>query len=366
MENSFDVFISYSTKDKTIAEEICNYLESNGVQCWMAPRNIRPGYKYGAEIVTAIKACGAMVLVFSAHSNASEHVSNEIDIAFNEGKIIIPFKIEDVPMSDSLLYYLNNKHWIDASVDTQGHYNSLLMQCKKIYQGSIAFTKIPKHINKVDKDYSQEKVQLQQHVKNPLPVGTSGNITDPRDGNQYKWVKIGNQVWMAENMRYIPYVSPPEVQGGIWVNGYKGYSVNEAKQTINYKEYGCLYDWGTAWKCGPLGWHLPADEEWDELTAFLGGEVIAGGKLKEKETKYWDSPNEGAINSYGFSALPGGNRSYGSGKFSTIGYGGYWWSSTEGISSNGWGRFLYFRFANVNRFSYNKANGFSVRCVRDY
>jgi uncharacterized protein (TIGR02145 family) len=363
MENSFDVFISYSAKDLVIAEDICSYLEKNGVRCWMAPRDVRPGNLYGAEIVAAIKVCKVLVLVYSRHSNSSKHVINEIDIAFGKDKIIIPFKIEDTPLSESMEYYLNNKHWIDATLSMRDHFSSLLTHCKRLSQRQIISSGMVGASAKVASIQNPPATQQDRNKDYSLQSGNSGYFTDPRDGNQYKWVKIGNQNWMAENLRYMPHVSPANVQGGIWVYDYEGYDVNEAIKTENYKVYGCLYDWETAHKSCPPGWRLPADEDWNELVALCGGEKVAGGKLKAVGTKHWASPNEGADNSFNFSALPGGYRYRRGGRIDSVGYCGIWWSSKEGIISSVRGRSLFYNNASVRRNYFFKAYGFSVRCV---
>ena len=115
----------------------------------------------------------------------------------------------------------------------------------------------------------------------------------------------------------------------------------------------------------PTGWHLPSDDEWTTLTDYLGGEDVAGGKLKETGTTHWQSPNKGATNESGFTALPGGYRNI-DGTFGYIGYAGYWWSSTESIvqATPGTGTFIYY-FSDVYRQYLNKRVGFSVRCLRD-
>jgi uncharacterized protein (TIGR02145 family) len=114
----------------------------------------------------------------------------------------------------------------------------------------------------------------------------------------------------------------------------------------------------------PTGWHLPSDAEWTELTDYLGGESVAGGKLKETGTTHWASPNFGATNETGFTALPGGNRNK-DGTFSNIGNYGYWWSATEGSAASAWYRYVGFDYSDVSRFYYYKEVGFSVRCLRD-
>ena len=121
-----EVFISYSSQDKNIADAICHSLEQHGITCWIAPRDVQPGSPYAREIIKGIKNCQVMLLVFTSHSNTSEHVSNEIDTAFNNGKIIIPFLVEDVPMDEELKYYLSRKHWLVAYPDYEKRFSELV------------------------------------------------------------------------------------------------------------------------------------------------------------------------------------------------------------------------------------------------
>jgi uncharacterized protein (TIGR02145 family) len=172
-----------------------------------------------------------------------------------------------------------------------------------------------------------------------------GTFTDSRDRKTYKYVTIGNQVWMAENLAYKP------SSGNYWA--YDDNSSNAAK-------YGYLYDWQTAKNVCPTGWHLPSDAEWTQLTDFVGSNP--GTKLKAKSG--WNSNGNGT-DDYGFSALPGGKRSS-DGNFYLIGSGGYWWSSTEGSTYYTWSRYMGSSNGGVGRYYYNKSWGFSVRCVRDF
>lgn len=213
---------------------------------------------------------------------------------------------------------------------------------------------------------------------------TSGTFIDSRDGNEYNWVQIGDQVWMAENLAYLPSVnmvadgSEDAAGSYYYVYGYDGTNVADAKATDNYATYGVLYNWTAAMDgeassttnpsgiqgvC-PAGWHLPSDAEWTELTDYLGGTSVAGGKLKETGTTHWASPNTGATNETGFTALPGGGRGD-SGAFGHIGSYGYWWSATEYLATYAWDRVMYDGYSDVGRDYYNKEVGFSVRCVRD-
>ena len=211
---------------------------------------------------------------------------------------------------------------------------------------------------------------------------TRGTFTDSRDGNEYNWVQIGDQVWMAENLKYLPSVVGPgtgsQTTPHYYVYGYNGTNVADAKATDNYATYGVLYNWTAAMDgeassttnpsgiqgvC-PAGWHLPSDAEWTELTDYLGGTSDAGGKLKETGTTHWNSPNTGATNETGFTALPGGYRNF-NGTFNYFGYNGNWWSATENSTHGAWYRNMYFNFSNVYRNFVNKELGFSVRCLRD-
>ncbi len=211
-------------------------------------------------------------------------------------------------------------------------------------------------------------------------------ITDSRDGNIYKTVKIGNQRWMAENLAYLPSVSPSSA-GSLtdpyyYVLTYQGTSISEAKASANYINYGVLYNWPAAMNGAissttnpsgvqgvcPTGWHLPSDAEWTQLTNYLGGESVAGSKLKETGTTHWKSPNTGATNETGFTALPCTFR-YIDGKFGSIGgapgWWGYWWSSTDTITHSALERSMSYSFSKVNSNYRAKSFGISVRCVRD-
>ncbi|HOD82149.1 MAG: RyR domain protein [Planctomycetes bacterium ADurb.Bin126] len=109
-----DVFVSYSSQDKAIADAACATLEGRRVRCWMAPRDLLPGAEYGEALVNAISACRVVVLVFSAHANQSPQVRREIERAVSKGKIIVPLRIQDVLPSGAMEYCLSNTHWLDA------------------------------------------------------------------------------------------------------------------------------------------------------------------------------------------------------------------------------------------------------------
>jgi uncharacterized protein (TIGR02145 family) len=192
------------------------------------------------------------------------------------------------------------------------------------------------------------------------------------EGNVYNTVKIGNQTWMVKNLKATKYNDgtsiPLVTDGAAWAAlttpGYCWYD-NEAS---SFKpSYGALYN-GYAVSTGklcPTGWHVPSDEEWTTLTTWLGGESFAGDKLKETGTSFWVSPNTGATNESGYTALPGGLR-YFDGLFHDFGFSGYWWSSTEYSTTRAYFRYMDYEYDNVFRFNNLKKIGFSVRCLRDY
>jgi TIR domain len=109
-----DVFISYSTSDKPTADAVCAGLESRGVRCWIAPRDVLPSTDWGTAIIDAISHSQLMVLVYSSNTNGSQQVKRELERAVSKGVPILPFRIEDVPVSQSLEWYLSLPHWLDA------------------------------------------------------------------------------------------------------------------------------------------------------------------------------------------------------------------------------------------------------------
>jgi uncharacterized protein (TIGR02145 family) len=193
-------------------------------------------------------------------------------------------------------------------------------------------------------------------------------------GQVYNTVQIGSQCWFKENLNI-----------GTRINGTLEQTNNSTIEKYCYNDlesncviYGGLYQWNemmqyvtTAGVQGicPTGWHIPTDAQWTTVTTSLGGTNIAGGKMKttgtiEAGTGLWHSPNTGATNFSGFSAVPAGNRNSG-GTFSVIGHYGYWWSSSEDLASSAWYQYMFYYDSGVYRSSNYKNFGFSVRCVRD-
>ena len=203
------------------------------------------------------------------------------------------------------------------------------------------------------------------------PAGfVCGNpMTDTRDGKTYNTVLIGTQCWFAQNINIGTKVNGSVDQTNNSI--IEKYCYNDLESNCNV--YGALYQWDEAMQyttaegvqgiC-PTGWHLSTDAEWTTLTTYLGGESIAGGKMKEVGTTHWISPNTGATNSSGFTALPGGYRDN-NGEFYFLTNYAYFGSSSQYVATTAWYRGVYYYSESVFRFNYSKANSFSVRCIQN-
>lgn len=185
----------------------------------------------------------------------------------------------------------------------------------------------------------------QKPKNNETTQAETGTFTDERDGKTYKWVKIGNQTWMGENLAYKP-------ESGFW---------SYEDETSNVETYGYLYDWQTAQSIAPAGWHLPSKSEWETLDDYLGEH--SAGQLKESGTDHWQSPNTGATNSSHFTGLPSGGNF--DGEYLMIGRKGYFWSSTEIDDANAYALTLESDSASISWYSGTKVRGLSIRCVKD-
>lgn len=222
-------------------------------------------------------------------------------------------------------------------------------------------------------------------------------FTDPRDGNTYKTVKIGDQVWLAENLAYLPSItyadqwgSPTEPQYAVYnyTPPHSTETVEHAKASEYYHNYGVLYNWASALTACPPGWHLPTKDEWSELVDYVvsqgflnnwDNESGAGNALKscrqvesplgencntKKHPRRDFNETHYGFDMYGFAGLPGGGRNI-KGSFDHIGRHGGWWSATEGSTNLAW-YLHFFKFGGgILRTNFNKESGFSIRCIRD-
>jgi len=215
----------------------------------------------------------------------------------------------------------------------------------------------------------------------------TGTFTDPRDGNEYQWVKIGNQIWMAENLKATKYndgsAIPNVTDESAWENLKTGAWCNYDNLESNAEIYGRLYNWYAVetGKLAPAGWHVPTDKEWIILENYLiaNGFNYDGTKDYDKvakslcaKTNWASSGRSGAPgnapennNSTGFTALPGGGRGCDDEPFCTIGEYGHWWSSTETNENKAYYRMLKYNYQDFSRYSNYKEKGMSVRLLKD-
>jgi len=251
----------------------------------------------------------------------------------------------------------------------------------KLNDGSYALVKIVDDVFTSTEESCQHRVTL--HINYPAFTGSSNNnnnnnnqpvtgtFTDARDNRVYKTVTIGNQTWMAENLAYLPFVAPSGsdyasyLAPRIYVYGYEGTNISAAASSQNYKTYGALYNWPAALEVCPAGWELPSADDWEELSNYLGGNAISGGKLKETGMDHWLSPNTNAKNEVGFAALPGGFRTHGSGGgFLTLSETGYWWTANSNDDERAWRRDISYNMYDLALHDYHKEHGYSVRCIK--
>lgn len=244
--------------------------------------------------------------------------------------------------------------------------------------------------------YAADAGIVHSAVIDEIPVATATRIFDlfaglacpdvptvtDIDGNTYPVVQVGNQCWMAANLKTSRYndgsTIPNVTDNTAWTQLSTGAWCNYDNSPANDATYGKLYNWYAAANPNlcPQGWHVPTDAEWqqlelalgmpaDELNSigFRGGEQNVGGKMKA--TTLWTPPNTWATNESGFSGLPGGGRSSDDGTFFYLGVCGYWWSATQSGGAYAWLRTLYFYGVGIDRSGINMRNGFCVRCLRD-
>ncbi|MBE5996763.1 MAG: toll/interleukin-1 receptor domain-containing protein [Lachnospiraceae bacterium] len=139
---AYDVFISYSTANKAVADAVVADFEQHNIRCFYAPRNIPPGVEWASAITAALNAASVCILIFTAESNASKQVKNEVAMAFNAEKTIIPFKLTNEALSDEMQYYLARVHWLDA---TTGLRSRKIQELRETVQRTLHKTPEPEH-----------------------------------------------------------------------------------------------------------------------------------------------------------------------------------------------------------------------------
>jgi uncharacterized protein (TIGR02145 family) len=239
-------------------------------------------------------------------------------------------------------------------------------------------TTVPTPVNETD---AATKAYVDNVLKNLgiIPNNYAGTMTDI-EGNRYIIVKIGNQTWTAQNLKTTKYndgtaISYPGIDNTAWQNNTTGAYAWYNNDETNKATYGALYNWyavNTSKLC-PIGWHVPSDDEWHQLALFIDPSAVleqteslnAGGKLKETGTAHWSSPNTGATNETGFTALPGGAR-FSGGTYATQFYQfGSYWARTESSTTNAWFRNTWNTAIWWYRNNNPKNSGEYVRCLKD-
>lgn len=294
------------------------------------------------------------------------------------------------PDGDSLTYFVYvDQNYPPVSFISEQASSNLQMQA--LFHETTYYWKV------VAKDPSGRSTSSPVWSFTTKPAPLTGTFTDTRDNRIYKWIKIGNQTWMAENLGWMPSVSNSDKLSDnvahYYVYNYFGNDLQAAKKSIDYLENGTLYNWTAAMNgitpqlpittvkgACPDGWHLPWDYEWETLIIHLTkeGYNFDGSNGTDKLAKAmadsdgWfysiknGSPgnNLGANNSSGFSGKPSGYISN-QGSFENKNALTYWWSANEFSSSNAIARFLYYDYNNTGRYYLNKSSGFNVRCIKD-
>jgi uncharacterized protein (TIGR02145 family) len=203
---------------------------------------------------------------------------------------------------------------------------------------------------------------------NIVSIKTLNDKLADNDNNVYSLVQIGNHIWMAENLkttRYNDGALIPHVITGWGTSNNPAYCWHSNDEASNKDVYGALYNWHVvnSGKLCPPGWRVPTDDDWNTLVTELGGQSVAGSKMKETGTTYWKLNSDGN-NSSGFSARPAGQR-YAGGDFYLLGYDAYWWSANEAAATKAFYWTVFVNNTGIMKNQFDKTQGLSVRLVKE-
>jgi predicted ATPase len=240
------VFISHSSKDRPTADAICSHLESAGIKCWIAPRDIEPGATWTKGIMQGLDACRVLILVFSEHANDSDHVQREVAKAFSSGLAVIPFRIKDVLPNQSLSYFLDTVQWLDASAPPlPKHLGTLSERVKKLL--------VDETTHKPPKRLGPEKISVAR-----LPVTGSDVFGREED------VAFLNDAWASEHVNVVTIVA--------WAGVGKSTLVNHWLQRMaaeQYRSAQLVFGW-SFYRQGTSGESSSADEFLDASLTWFG------------------------------------------------------------------------------------------------
>lgn len=269
-----DVFISYSSKDSVIADEICCLLEDNGIACWIAPRDIPTGQKYASVISAAIKSCKITLLLFSEHAALSPWVESEIAKAFDNKKLIIPFKIEDIELEKYPEFdiRLSNKHWVDAFPNPASEYQQLL----KVISTNLGVNLTLEKSEPIC-PCGSGKLFSQCHGKNKWKIGDYYNVNGVEGvvfwidstGSHGKIVSLKQ----ISQMNWSPMSFVMQNKNGARAIDKKDGYLNQRiiMKLDNWEELYPAFYWCS---CLGEGWYLPALEELEQLLQSSACELV--------------------------------------------------------------------------------------------
>ena len=396
MESNQDVFISHSSADSKLAYAMCDCLEEKGIRCWIAPRDIPGGEKYGKSIIMGLKTCKIMVVLFNRNSNASEAVEMEVERSFHYKLTLIPFKLDETIPSDSLEFFFGSFQWLNATKGKpEDHFDLLYQNCARALGKKESPIKVKPILPKITgKKESPIKVkpilpkiagkkESSIKVKPILPKTTEKKENPAIKENEIKIFGEGEQegeiqIWKSINLDVETYrngTKIPQVQDKkAWSKLTTGAWCYYENKTANGTKYGKLYNWyavNDPRGLAPKGFHIPTNSEWTLILQGLTEDEddfdIAGTKMKS--TTGWDNNGNGT-NTNGFNGLPGGYRTS-DGNFLSIGECGMWWTSsvqdTEGFwrRATSWVNWLHADVGPLQGGVLYLQTGCSVRCLRD-
>src|SRR6266478_8587430 len=245
------VFISHSSKDRETADAICAHLESAGINCWIAPRDIEPGATWTKGIMQGLEACRALILVFSEHANDSDHVQREVAKAFSSGLAVIPFRIKDVLTNQSLSYFLDTVQWLDASAPPlQKHLGTLSERVKKLL---VDETTRNETTRKPTKRLGPEKISVAR-----LPITGSDVFGREED------LAFLNDAWANQHVNVVTIVAWAGVGKSTLVNHWLGQMAAE-----NYRSAELVFGW-SFYRQGTSGGTSSGDEFLDAALSWFG------------------------------------------------------------------------------------------------
>jgi hypothetical protein len=240
------VFISHSSKDRATADTICAHLESAGIDCWIAPRDIEPGTTWAKGIMEGLEACRVLILVFSEHANDSDHVEREVAKAFSSGLAVIPFRIKDVVPNQSLSYFLDTVQWLDASAPPLEKHLGTLSELVKVRLVGDTTRTPPKR-------QGPAKISVAR-----LPVTASDVFGREED------IAFLNDAWANQHINIVTIVAWAGVGKSTLVNHWLGWMAAE-----NYRSAELVFGW-SFYRQGTSGGTSSADKFLDATLAWFG------------------------------------------------------------------------------------------------